>query len=121
MRATLAQAGFITLPRTKGTLMCNAGDDTGKKNPCQHFAAANRLVSSKTVCSEIAVNYYKTSTFSGIYGVINGPQKLVILRGLTPPRILYRLSEHVSNRHCHHRPRNFCGPGGGGTGGSSDQ
>ena len=95
MRATLAQAGVIPLPRTKGTLACNAGDDTGKKNPCQHFAAANRLVSSKTVCSEIAVNYY-TATFSGINGVINGPQQHVILRGLTPPRTLYRLSDHVS-------------------------
>ena len=57
--------------------------------------------------------------FSGIHGVINGPQQHVILRGLTPPRILYRLSDHVSNRH--HRPRNFCSPGGGGTGGSSGQ
>ena len=119
MRATLAQAGVIPLPRTKGTHpTCNAGDDTGKKNPCQYFAAANRLVSSKTVCSEIAVNYY-IATFSGIHGVINGPQQHVILRGLTPPRTLYRLSDHVSNRH--HLSRNFCGPGGGGTDGSSDR
>ena len=59
------------------------------------------------------------SDFSGIHGVINGPQLYAILRGLTPPRILYRLSDHVSNRH--HRQPDFCGPGGGGIGGSSDQ
>ena len=80
-----------------------------------------------TFCCRESTRVVKNSVFgdrsellySDILRYTWGPQRHVILRGLTPPRILYRLSDHVSNRH--HRPRNFCGPGGGGTGGSSDQ